>query len=86
MMVTIAQVTGSARAPLSERGDDLYQTPPEAVHALLRVERLPSIIWEPACGPGAIVRILRSMLGIRAGDRPGRLCFSRTRTPMVGIS
>ena len=58
MMVTIAQVTGSARAPLSERGHDLYQTPPEAVHALMRVERLPVSIWEPACGPGAIARIL----------------------------
>jgi hypothetical protein len=28
------------RHPLSERGADLYQTPPEAVRALLRVELL----------------------------------------------
>jgi hypothetical protein len=27
--------------------------------ALLRVESLPSVIWEPACGPGSIVGILR---------------------------
>jgi hypothetical protein len=52
-------VTGNLAAPLSERGDDLYETPPEAVHSLLRVESLPSVIWEPACGPGAIVRVLR---------------------------
>jgi hypothetical protein len=47
------------RHPLSDRGDDLYQTPPVATRALLRVESLPSVIWEPACGPGSIVGILR---------------------------
>jgi hypothetical protein len=51
--------TGSARAAFSERGDDLYETPACAVHALLAVEPVPSICWEPACGPGAIVSILR---------------------------
>jgi hypothetical protein len=48
------------KAALAERGDDLYQSPPEAVHALLKAERLPLQIWEPACGPGAIVRVLRA--------------------------
>src|SRR5438105_3733660 len=48
------------RATIKERGDDLYETPPEAVHALLRAEKLPEAIWEPACGPGSIVRVLRS--------------------------
>ena len=48
------------RHPLAERGDDLYETPPVAVEALLRVEHLPRRIWEPACGPGAIVRVLRA--------------------------
>lgn len=52
--------TGNSRAPLSERGDDLYETPPEAVRALLGVEPLPDVLWEPACGPGAIVRVLRA--------------------------
>jgi hypothetical protein len=50
----------SKRAPLAERGHDLYETPPEAVRALLAVEEIPSgAIWEPACGPGSIVRVLR---------------------------
>jgi hypothetical protein len=44
---------------LADRGDDLYQTPPEAVRALMRAERLSLRIWEPCCGPGAIVRVLR---------------------------
>lgn len=52
--------TQSARAPLSERGDDLYETPAEATKALLIAENLPSHLWEPACGRGAIVNILRS--------------------------
>jgi hypothetical protein len=30
-----------------------------ATLALLRAEPLPRTIWEPACGPGAIVRVLR---------------------------
>ena len=51
--------TGSARAPFSERGADLYETPACAVHALLAVEPVPLSCWEAACGPGAIVRVLR---------------------------
>lgn len=47
------------RAPLSERRNDLYDTPSEAVYALLKVEALPSMIWEPACGTGNIVKVLR---------------------------
>jgi hypothetical protein len=52
-------IAGVDRAAFSERGDDLYETPPVAVHALLRVEALPKVIWEPACGPGLIVNVLR---------------------------
>jgi hypothetical protein len=50
--------TGNARAALSERDDGLYETPPVAVHALLKHEALPRVIWEPACGPGSIVGVL----------------------------
>jgi hypothetical protein len=53
-------IAGTGRAPLSERGNDLYETPPVAVHALLKVEPLPRVIWEPACGPGSIANVLRS--------------------------
>jgi hypothetical protein len=49
----------SRRAPFTDRGLDLYETPDVAVKALLRVERLPYVIWEPAAGRGAIVRVLR---------------------------
>jgi hypothetical protein len=50
----------AGRAPLVERGDDLYETPVEATLALLRAEKLPRRIWEPACGRGAIVNVLRA--------------------------
>ena len=53
-------IAGTGCAPLSERKNDLYETPDVAVHALLRVEPLPHVIWEPACGPGSIVNVLRS--------------------------
>jgi hypothetical protein len=44
----------------AERSVDLYETPVCAVEALRKVERLPNYIWEPACGPGAIVRVFRA--------------------------
>jgi hypothetical protein len=47
------------RHPHADRGLDLYETPAVAVEALLRVEQLPTHIWEPAAGRGAIVRVLR---------------------------
>jgi hypothetical protein len=42
-----------------ERQNDCYETPACAVEALLRIESIPHSVWEPACGPGAIVRVLR---------------------------
>jgi hypothetical protein len=47
------------RHVLADRKNDLYQTPLVAVHALLRMERLPHKLWEPAAGRGAIVGALR---------------------------
>jgi hypothetical protein len=48
------------RAPFSERGADLYETPVEATRALLKAEALPPFIWEPSCGRGAIITVLRA--------------------------
>jgi hypothetical protein len=45
----------------ADRGVDLYETPAVAVEALLRVHLLPGgMIWEPACGRGAIANVLRA--------------------------
>lgn len=51
--------TGNFKHKLADRGDDLYETPDVAVKALMKAEKLPEVIWEPACGPGSIVRVLR---------------------------
>jgi hypothetical protein len=56
-MIAIA----AQRAPLADRKNDLYETPECATRALLAVESLPQgTVWEPACGPGAIVRVPRA--------------------------
>lgn len=60
MKPSLIAKNGDKAAPLNVRKDDLYETAPEAVAALQSVENLPSVIWEPACGPGSIVRVLRS--------------------------
>jgi hypothetical protein len=52
-------VTGVAMHRHADRGLDLYETPAPAVRALLGVRRFDGPLWEPACGPGAIVRELR---------------------------
>lgn len=57
--MTANHAANPGRHALIHRGDDLYETPPEAVRALLNHETLPPEVWEPACGPGAIVGVLR---------------------------
>jgi hypothetical protein len=59
-MMQCSLATQSRSHPLAERGNDLYETPPEATLALLRAQPLPRRIWEPACGRGAIVNVLRA--------------------------
>jgi hypothetical protein len=51
---------GSGTHPHAQRGADMYETPPVAVEALLRAEKLPHVVWEPAAGRGAIVNVLRA--------------------------
>jgi hypothetical protein len=38
--------------------NDFYPTPPEGTIALLKVEKFYSDIWEPACGDGAMSKVL----------------------------
>lgn len=40
------------------QADDFYRTPASCSRALLAVETLPHRVWEPACGDGAISRVL----------------------------
>jgi len=85
---------GNSRAPLSERGHDLYETPDVAVRALLRVEPLPDVIWEPACGPGAIVNVLRDgghkvyatdLVDYGCPDSEGGIDFLKATAPSFAV-
>lgn len=56
-----AMTTGARRHRNANRGHDLYETPPDVTRALLRNEAtLGPVIWEPACGRGAMVEVLRA--------------------------
>jgi len=58
-MTARAVSMGNARATNKARKHDRYMTPPCAVEALLRVQTFPQSVWEPCCGSGNIVRVLR---------------------------
>lgn len=53
-----ARVSGVATDPENRQQDDYYPTPPYATEALLAREKFTGDIWEPACGDGAISKIL----------------------------
>jgi hypothetical protein len=69
------------RAPLKEHRGDFYDTPHVAVHALLKVEKLPKQIWEPAAGAGNVVEVLRAaghnVFATDLNDRGCRDCLTR---------
>lgn len=48
----------ATRAPLDRAADDFYATPRSAIEQLLNVEHFDGPVWEPACGDGAICRVL----------------------------
>lgn len=54
------RVAGVAVDRENREKDDFYPTPPEGTEALLRVESFEGPIWEPACGDGAISRVLEA--------------------------
>ena len=51
---------GTDRHAFADRGNDLYETPPQATRALMRATHLPGYLWEPCAGRGAIVSVLRN--------------------------
>lgn len=58
MSSLIAQVSNGAD---KRRADDFYPTPREATVALLPlIAHWPKTVWEPACGDGAMARVLEA--------------------------
>lgn len=69
---------------------EFYPTPPEAIRALLSVEKFDGPIWEPACGNGAISKELEaagySVVSTDLIDRGygrGNIDFLKTREPLA---
>jgi hypothetical protein len=54
----IVFVRGIIPDKANRQRDDFYPTPPVSTIALLRVESFRGDIWEPACGDGAISKVL----------------------------
>ena len=44
----------------AERGLDAYFTPAEAIRALMGLEKIPSRVFDPCCGNGAILDVLEA--------------------------
>jgi hypothetical protein len=55
-----AHAIGTKTATKDERGDDLYETPVEAMRALLALESFSRNVLEPSVGRGAILRPLEA--------------------------
>jgi ParB-like chromosome segregation protein Spo0J len=88
---------GTASATKEERGANLYETPPEAMFALMALEVFSATILEPACGRGAIVRmleqfnyevVLADLLDYGTADKHGRRQavqdFMTSQPPEIG--
>lgn len=55
---SLSHALGTRSAPSEDKGDQLYQTPIEAMRALLALESFSATVKEPAVGKGAIMRPL----------------------------
>lgn len=55
---SLSHAIGTRSAPAGDKGDQLYQTPIEAIRTLLALESFSATVKEPAVGKGAIMRPL----------------------------
>lgn len=61
------------------REGDFYPTPAWCSETLLRLYPMPPLVWEPACGDGAIVQVLRRHgMTVHASDLSPRMSPART--------
>ncbi len=55
---SLRHAIGTRSATKEERGNNLYETPPEGTWTILALEQFTPVIDEPFCGRGAIARVL----------------------------
>jgi hypothetical protein len=56
----VKHAIGTRTATREERGNNLYETPPEGMAVLLGLEEFLPLVLEPSCGRGAISRVLEA--------------------------
>jgi hypothetical protein len=59
-MIPGKTIIGGSSAEHTRHASDFYETPPECTVALLRAWPVFGVIWEPACGFGAISEVLKA--------------------------
>jgi hypothetical protein len=57
--------TDPAGCDINRADHDFYRTSPEAILPLFQVEQFPGVVWEPACGDGAISELLEARPEVR---------------------
>ena len=56
--MSVAKAGSANRASKFRPDDDHYNTPREASWPFVRAAAIPGLVWEPACGDGAISKVL----------------------------
>lgn len=70
---SLRHAIGTRSASKEDRGDNLYETPIEAMRTLLALETFSATVLEPACGRGAILRSLEDAgYEVRIADKVDR--------------
>jgi hypothetical protein len=67
------------------RPNDFYPTPWEATVALLKVTDFPRCVWEPACGNGAMARVLEAF-GHKVHESDIEADFTKVETHPFGCA
>lgn len=87
--MSLTKAMGCARAePIAQQSAHFYPTPPEGTIALLESVYGPpgDFVWEPACGDGAICRVLEARgFDVKASDVSDR-GYGKTRVDFLGLS
>ena len=84
-------MNSSVLKPAEREADDFYATPRSAIEQLLDAESFTTEVWEPACGDGAISRVLEerghvvySTDLVDRGYGTGGIDFLADRKPFYG--
>ena len=61
-------IVGAKRTKGEREKNDFYPTPPEATHALMQRENFEGMVWECACGNGAMSEVIKQYNQVQSSD------------------